>query len=131
VSTRVILSGGMAQRAALARALATRPPVLLLGEPFGALDDALTRPALRGGLLQLLRSDDRPAMLLVTHDLDEAPYLAGRVIVLGGQPNHLRLEREVALSRPRPRDGLAALSGLRERLFAEPPHGTVELPTAA
>lgn len=114
------LSGGMAQRAALARALVTRPPVLLLDEPFSAVD-ALTRQALQDELLQLW-TVDRPTMLLVTHDLDEALYLADRVVVLGGQPSRVRLELAVDLPRPRPRDG-ATLAELRARLFAELPHG--------
>ena len=123
------LSGGMAQRAALARALVTRPSVLLLDEPFSALD-ALTRQSLQEELVGLWERD-RPTMLLVTHDLDEALYLADRVVVLGGQPGRIRLELPVPLPRPRPRDGVA-LARLRERLFAELPHGpAAELPAAA
>jgi len=114
------LSGGMAQRAALARALVTRPSVLLLDEPFSALD-AMTRQSLQEELVGLWERD-RPTLVLVTHDLDEALFLADRVVVLGGQPGQIRLDLPVPLPRPRPRDG-AALTRLRERLFAELPHG--------
>ena len=71
----------MAQRTALARALVTRPSVLLLDEPFSALD-ALTRQSLQEQLLGLWEQD-RPTLVLVTHDLDEALFLADRVVVLG------------------------------------------------
>ncbi|MFL5332808.1 MAG: ABC transporter ATP-binding protein [Geminicoccaceae bacterium] len=122
------LSGGMAQRAALARALVTRPAVLLLDEPFSALD-ALTRRSLQEELVALWERD-RPTMVLVTHDLDEALFLADRVVVLGGQPGRVRLDLPVPLPRPRPRDGVA-LARLRERLFAELPHRPVAAMSAA
>lgn len=123
------LSGGMAQRAAIARALVMRPQVLLLDEPFSALD-ALTRQSLHEQILELWQ-EDRPTLILVTHDLDEALYLADRVVVLGGQPGRIRLDLKVELPRPRPRGG-AALAELRERLFALLPHGSGhELPSAA
>ena len=123
------LSGGMAQRTALARALVTRPSVLLLDEPFSALD-ALTRQSLQEELV-LLWERDRPTLVLVTHDLDEALFLADRVVVLGGQPGRIRLDLAVPLPRPRPRDG-STLAKLRERLFAELPHGpAIDLQAAA
>ena len=93
------LSGGMAQRAALARALVARPSVLLLDEPFSALD-ALTRTDLQNHLLDIW-SDDRPTMVLVTHDIDEALFLSDRVIVMRGQPGAIHAEHIIDLPRPR------------------------------
>ena len=78
------LSGGMAQRTAIARALVTKPPVLLLDEPFSSLD-AFTRVDLQEHLLEVW-SWYRPTMFLVTHDIDEALVLADRVVVFGGRP---------------------------------------------
>ena len=78
------VSGGMRQRAALARAFITRPKALLLDEPFGALD-ALTRMTLQDALRQLIR-EAGPTVLLVTHDVDEALFLADRVLVFSKRP---------------------------------------------
>ena len=78
------VSGGMRQRAALARAFIARPQVLLLDEPFGALD-ALTRMTLQSVLKELI-SEECPTVLLVTHDVDEALYLADRVLVFSHRP---------------------------------------------
>ncbi len=78
------VSGGMRQRAALARAFISRPKALLLDEPFGALD-ALTRMTLQDVLRQLIR-EERPTVLLVTHDVDEALFLADRILVFSARP---------------------------------------------
>jgi sulfonate transport system ATP-binding protein len=95
----VTLSGGEAQRVALARALVREPALLLLDEPFGALD-ALTRIRMHGLLAELCRRH-RPAVLLVTHDVDEAITLADRVLVLAD--GRISLDRPVALPAPRQR----------------------------
>jgi len=94
------LSGGMAQRTAIARALVTKPPVLLLDEPFSALD-AFTRIDLQEHLLEVW-GWYRPTMFLVTHDIDEALVLADRVLVFSGQPGSI--QAELILDLPRPRD---------------------------
>jgi sulfonate transport system ATP-binding protein len=105
----VTLSGGEAQRVALARALVREPELLLLDEPFGALD-ALTRLKMHGLLRQLCRRH-QPAVLLVTHDVDEAIVLADRVLVLDG--GRFRCDRRIELQHPRDRTdpAFAALRG--------------------
>jgi ABC-type nitrate/sulfonate/bicarbonate transport system ATPase subunit len=100
------LSGGMRQRAALLRTILRDSRTLLLDEPFGALD-ALTRRELQDWLLGLW-SRLRPTVLFITHDVDEAVYLADRVIVLGPRP--ARVVRELKVRLPRPRhQGMVAL----------------------
>jgi sulfonate transport system ATP-binding protein len=108
------LSGGEAQRVALARALVREPQLLLLDEPFGALD-ALTRIKMHGLLLDLYRRHT-PAVLLVTHDVDEAIALADRVIVL--TDGVISLDVEVTVPTPRARDS-HEFTTLRKRLLAE------------
>jgi sulfonate transport system ATP-binding protein len=108
------LSGGEAQRAALARALVRDPELLLLDEPFGALD-ALTRVRMHA-LVQELCARHRPAVLLVTHDVDEAVLLADRVLVL--TDGALSLDQRVDVPRPRLRSHPSFLA-LRSRLLAE------------
>ena len=110
----VTLSGGEAQRVALARALVREPQLMLLDEPFGALD-ALTRTRMQA-LLQDLCARHRPAVLLVTHDVDEAILLADRVLVL--VDGRITLDASVRLDRPRDRGDRAFLA-LRSRLLGE------------
>ncbi len=93
------LSGGMKQRVAIARALANRPRILLMDEPFGALD-AQTRSQMQAYLLQIWRNVDI-TILFITHDLDEAVYLADRIVVLGTHPGHIQEIIEVSVPRPR------------------------------
>jgi sulfonate transport system ATP-binding protein len=97
------LSGGQAQRVAIARALITEPKVLLLDEPFSALD-AFTRAQLQSALLALWEAQ-KPTMVVVTHDVEEAIALADRVVVM--QPRPGRIFAEVPVELPRPRDRLS------------------------
>ncbi len=98
------LSGGQAQRVAIARALVPRPEVLLLDEPFSALD-AFTRADLQDHLLALW-AELRPTLVIVTHDVEEAIVLADRVVVMRPHPG--RIADEIAIDLPRPRDRQSA-----------------------
>lgn len=110
------LSGGMAQRAAIARALVTEPKLLLLDEPLGALD-ALTRVRVQQEL-QRIWMRQQSTMLMVTHDVEEALYLGDRVIVMA--PNPGRIRRIVDVDLPHPRDrSHPLLHRLRDEILAE------------
>lgn len=108
------LSGGMAQRTALARALIGQPQVLLLDEPFGALD-ALTKMQMQDLLAETTQAVGA-TVVMVTHDIDEAVYLADRVVILGGRPAELVAAHSVDALRPRDRSD-ALLAQLRGKIL--------------
>jgi NitT/TauT family transport system ATP-binding protein len=94
-----MLSGGMRQRLALARAYAVRPQFLLMDEPFGALD-AQTRTAMQDLLLEVLQAEDKTVML-ITHSVEEAIYLSSRIVVMSARPTRIREIVEVPFGYPR------------------------------
>ena len=129
------LSGGMAQRVALARALVGRPSVLLLDEPFSALD-VLTRYDLQDHVLDLW-AYDRPTLILVTHDIEEALVLSDRIVVMQPRPGRVSTIVTPPLSRPRERsdplfeDWKHRLLGELSDAFRKRQHGEEEFPAAA
>lgn len=110
------LSGGMAQRVAIARGLVASPRILLLDEPFGALD-ALTRQQMQDELLAI-RERARITTVLVTHDVEEAIFLADRVVVMEPRPGRIKRVVQVTLPHPRQRSGFD-FHHLREELLHE------------
>ena len=115
------LSGGMQQRVQIARALAMRPEVLLMDEPFGALD-AMTKSSMQDELLSLHRSTGA-TVVFVTHDIEEAVYLSDRVLVISGTP--ARISHEVEIDLPRPRDQITTKEDERYLQLRHAVHGAV------
>jgi NitT/TauT family transport system ATP-binding protein len=109
------LSGGMKQRVAIARALANEPDILLMDEPFGSLD-AQTRLVMQNELLRIW-NEDRKAVIFVTHSVEEAVYLAERVVVMTSSPGTVKEIYPIALSYPRYRADHGFIS-LREKITA-------------
>jgi sulfonate transport system ATP-binding protein len=110
------LSGGMAQRAGIARALANDPNVLLLDEPFGALD-AFTKISLQNEIRRIHKTEKK-TMILVTHDIDEAVFLADRIVVLSQRPGKIQNIIPVELSEPRDRNSEEFLK-IRKKVYRE------------
>lgn len=110
------LSGGMQQRVALARALAVDPEILLMDEPLGALD-AMTRMTMQDEIERLWQ-EKKKTIIFVTHDIEEAVFLADRIVIMTPSPGKVKSVIEVPLSRKRDRTGTDFLK-IRDRVFAE------------
>ena len=109
------LSGGMAQRVSIVRALVNHPEALLMDEPFGALD-YITKQEMQDELLRI-RGEDQTSIVFVTHDIDEAVYLADRIIVMSANPGQIMAEIRCALPHPRDRNGEAFVQ-VRKKVYS-------------
>lgn len=108
------LSGGMSQRAAIARGLANNPTILLLDEPFGALD-ALTRIQMQEEILRIQR-EENTTMVMITHDIDEAIYLGDRIVIMSARPGEIREIMKVDPVESKKRGG-TVFAGYRKKIF--------------
>lgn len=109
------LSGGMSQRAAIARALVNNPEILLLDEPFGALD-ALTKIKLQQEVLKIW-GKEKTTMIMVSHDIDEAIYLADKIVIMGTKPGRIREIIKVDIGRPRDR-GSSDFAIIKKKVYS-------------
>lgn len=110
------LSGGMSQRVAIARALVNQPDILLLDEPFGALD-ALTKMQMQNEVLRIWQIEQM-TMILVTHDIEEAIFLSDLIVVMSGRPGTIKTLIAVDLPRPRDRSS-SEFMALRKKIYAD------------
>lgn len=110
------LSGGMRQRVAIARALVEEPSVLLMDEPFGALD-AFTRMSLQNELVKIWRAK-KPTIIFVTHDIDEAIYLGDRVVIMTPNPGKVHAVIDIPMGKPRQRTS-AEFNQYRDKVYKE------------
>lgn len=108
------LSGGMSQRAAIARGLANNPTILLLDEPFGALD-ALTRIQMQKEILRI-QEEEKTTMVMVTHDIDEAIYLGDRIVVMSARPGEIKEIIKVDKAESRKRGG-AGFASYKRKIY--------------
>lgn len=110
------LSGGMQQRVSIARTLINKPDVLLLDEPFGALD-ALTRINMQNAILKIWEKE-KTTMILITHDIDESIFLSDRIVIMSNRPGVISLEIPVPLAKPRDRSSIDFMT-IRRQIYTE------------